>query len=215
MLFAQFYEDRMTSNRNRQFTGIEASSNFRKHTSGNPVQRRLIGRFHARAAGMLADLQVRRVLDAGCGEGFGMRSVLAAHPNAIGMDQQIEALQVARHISPSNIFSVGDLLALPFQDSEFDLVICLEVLEHIEQPERALSELCRVSNRWLLLSVPHEPLFRGANFLRGKNMHDWGNDPGHVNHWSARGFAQFVARQCRIVDQRQSFPWTLALCQKK
>jgi hypothetical protein len=58
-------------------------------------------------------------------------------------------------------------------------------------------------------------LFRGANFLRGKNMHAWGNDPGHVNHWSARGFAQFVARQCQIVEQRQSFPWTLVLCRKR
>jgi SAM-dependent methyltransferase len=204
----------MTLNRNPQFTGIETSSNFRKHTSGNPVQRRLIERFHKIASSMLYHLPVRRVLDAGCGEGFGMRNVLANHPNAIGMDQQIEALQVARHVSPGNIFSVGDLLALPFQDSEFDLVICLEVLEHIEQPERALSEICRVSNKWMLLSVPHEPLFRGANFLRGKNMHDWGNDPGHVNHWSARSFAQFVRRQCPIIEQRQSFPWTLVLCQK-
>jgi hypothetical protein len=65
------------------------------------------------------------------------------------------------------------------------------------------------------LSVPHEPLFRGANFLRGKNMQDWGNDPGHVNHWSAQGFAQFVGQQCRVVEQRQSFPWTLVLCQSR
>jgi 2-polyprenyl-3-methyl-5-hydroxy-6-metoxy-1,4-benzoquinol methylase len=205
----------LTSNINPQLTGIEASSNFRKHTSGNPLQRRLIGQFHATASGMLHNLPVRRVLDAGCGEGFGMRNVLAEHPHTIGMDREVEALQVARHISPGNSFSVGDLLALPFRDREFDLVVCLEVLEHIERPERALSELYRVSNSWMLLSVPHEPLFRGANFLRGKNMHDWGNDPGHVNHWSARGFARFVAQHCRIIAQRQSFPWTLVLCQKR
>src|SRR5215211_4047504 len=102
----------MTSKINQQFTGIEASSNFRKHTSGNLVQRRLIERFHKTASAMLDHLPVRRVLDAGCGEGFDMRNVLADHPNTVGMDQRIEALQVARYVSPGNIFSVGDLLAL-------------------------------------------------------------------------------------------------------
>jgi 2-polyprenyl-3-methyl-5-hydroxy-6-metoxy-1,4-benzoquinol methylase len=191
---------------------IVESSNYRKHTSSNLLQRWLIQRFHHSAAAMLQGISARTVLDAGCGEGFGMRSVLARHGYSFGVDQSLEALRIAQHISPEKAFSAGDLLHLPFGNRSFDLIMCLEVLEHIERPQRALAELCRISNGWLLLSVPHEPFFRGANFLRGKNVQAWGNDPGHINHWSARGFATFVSQQCQIVKQQQSFPWTLILC---
>jgi 2-polyprenyl-3-methyl-5-hydroxy-6-metoxy-1,4-benzoquinol methylase len=191
----------------------EISSNYRKHTSGNPLQLALIARFHSAVAALAAQTTARRVLDAGCGEGFGMRTAIAPRfPQVVGLDLSRESLRAAHTIAPEASFTCGSLLELPFPDHSYDLVVCLEVLEHLDDPGAGLAELCRVSGEWLLLSVPHEPLFRGANFLRGKNLRRWGNDEGHVNHWSARGFAQFVARRCRIVAQRQSFPWTIVLC---
>ncbi|HMQ30101.1 MAG TPA: methyltransferase domain-containing protein [Chloroflexaceae bacterium] len=191
------------------------SSNLRKHTSPNPLQRLLLDRFHETAAGLL-DLAApapRRILDAGCGEGFAMRAVLAHTPAAvIGLDGSAGAVRVAAGLNPGHAFAAGDLYALPFPDRSFDVVVCMEVLEHLEEPARGLRELCRVSARWLLLSVPDEPLFRGANFLRGKNVAAWGNDPGHVNHWSAAGFLRFVGVYAAVVASRTSFPWTIALC---
>ncbi len=195
-------------------TADYTSSNLRKHTSPNPLQRWLLQRFHHTAAELVARSATRNILDAGCGEGFGIRSVLA-HSDAtpvIGLDGSVGALRIARHLHPRRSFAAGDLLDLPFPDRSFELVMCMEVLEHLDQPAAGLAELCRVSSRWLLLSVPNEPLFRGANFLRGKNVRAWGNDPGHVNHWSARAFLRFVAAQCHIETWRTSFPWTLALC---
>jgi SAM-dependent methyltransferase len=200
---------------NTQTVDSYSSSNLSKHTSSNPLQQYLLGRFHARATGLLALVEPapRCVLDAGCGEGFAMQAVLGPlNIRVIGLDGSAGALQIAGKLNPSSGFSAGDLFALPFPDQSFDLVVCMEVLEHLSDPHRGLKELCRVSAGWLLLSVPNEPFFRGANFLRGKNMHDWGNDPGHVNHWSARGFTRFIADSCRIVASTTSFPWTLALC---
>ncbi|HMO56372.1 MAG TPA: class I SAM-dependent methyltransferase [Roseiflexaceae bacterium] len=192
-----------------------ASSNFRKHTSGNPIQRLLIERFHHTIAELAGTTDAQRVLDAGCGEGFGMRTALEPQfPQITGLDLSHESLSFAHQQSPATSFICGSMFQLPFANGAFDLVVCLEVLEHLDDPEAGLAELCRVSHHWLLLSVPHEPLFRGANFLRGKNMHAWGNDEGHVNHWSARGFARFVSRRCTIVSRRQSFPWTIVLCRK-
>lgn len=191
------------------------SSNLRKHTNPNPVQRLLLDRFHEVAASLL-DLVVpapRRILDAGCGEGFAMRAVLAATPaEVVGLDGSPGALRMAAALNPGRAFAAGDLYALPFSDRSFDLVVCMEVLEHLEEPARGLRELCRVSARWLLLSVPDEPLFRGANFLRGKNLRAWGNDPGHVNHWSAASFLRFVGVHAAVTASRTSFPWTIALC---
>jgi SAM-dependent methyltransferase len=192
-----------------------SSSNLRKHTSSNPLQQYLLGRFHSQATMLLrkVDPTPRRVLDAGCGEGFAMQAVLGTlRAEVIGLDGSPGALQVAGRINPGSDFSAGDLFALPFPDRSFDLVVCMEVLEHLSDPQRGLAELGRVSADWLLLSVPNEPLFRGANFLRGKNIQDWGNDPGHVNHWSARSFAHFIQDSCRIIEITTSFPWTLALC---
>lgn len=189
------------------------SSNLRKHTNANPIQRWLLNRFHLTATGLLHTVDAATVLDAGCGEGFAMREVLArTDARIVGLDGSVGALQVASALNPARSFTAGDLLELPFPGKSFELVVCMEVLEHLDHPERGLAELCRVSGRWLLLSVPNEPLFRGANFLRGKNVRAWGNDPGHINHWSSRAFVQFAERQCRVVAWQRSFPWTIALC---
>lgn len=192
------------------------SSNFKKHTSQNPLQRLLIDNFHRTAANLYNRTHPQVVLDAGCGEGFGIQHVMQ-HGNAkiVGLDNNIEALDLAQRNHQHHNFTSGSLHDLPFPTMSFDLVVCMEVLEHLEDPAKGLTELLRVSRQWLLLSVPHEPFFRGANFLRGKNMTTWGNDPGHVNHWSARGFAHFVRRHTYIIEQKQSFPWTLILCEKK
>jgi SAM-dependent methyltransferase len=192
-----------------------SSSNLRKHTSQNPLQRLLLERFHETAGQLLAMAAPapRRILDAGCGEGFAMRAVLGATGAAlVGLDGSADAVRVAEALNPGRSFAAGDLYALPFPSGSFDLVVCMEVLEHLDEPARGLRELCRVSAGWLLLSVPHEPLFRGANFLRGKNLRAWGNDPGHVNHWSHQGFLRFVAPHARVAAARRSFPWTLTLC---
>src|SRR5690606_33175711 len=141
-----------------------------------------------------------------CGEGFAMRAVLGnLVSQTVGLDGSPGALRLARQLNPGHRFAAGDLLDLPFPDRSFDLVVCMEVLEHLDDPESGLAELCRVSAGWLLLSVPNEPLFRGANFLRGKNVGAWGNDPGHVNHWSARAFRRFVSTQAEVVAWRTSF----------
>jgi len=195
--------------------GEYTSSNLRKHTSGNPLQRALLDRFHRAAAGLLAHVRPapRHILDAGCGEGFAMQAVLGGlGAPVVGLDGSPGALRVAERLNPGRRFAAGDLLDLPFPARSFDLVVCMEVLEHLDDPAAGLAELCRVSAGWLLLSVPNEPLFRGANFLRGKNVLAWGNDPGHVNHWSAGAFRRFASRHCTILASRTSFPWTLALC---
>jgi 2-polyprenyl-3-methyl-5-hydroxy-6-metoxy-1,4-benzoquinol methylase len=192
---------------------VDTSGNLQKHTNPNPLQRWLIQRFHRQAAALLAHTTARTLLDAGCGEGFAMRELLHDNPAlVVGLDNRPHALHAAHTLNPRRTFAAGSIFETPFPDKSFDLVICTEVLEHLPDPAAGLAELRRVSGGWLLLSVPHEPLFMAANFLRGKNVRAWGNDPEHINHWSARGFVRFVARQCPVIYWRKSFPWTLVLC---
>ncbi len=88
----------------------------------------------------------RDVLDAGCGVGWG--TVLLAESGArtaVGMDIDQRALASARARADGKAeFVRGDLVALPFDDGTFDLVVCFEAIEHVEQPLQVMDEIHRV-----------------------------------------------------------------------
>ena len=193
------------------------SSNYRKHTSGNPLQRVLIGRFHRSLLERVDALAPESFLDAGCGEGFVSRLLLARRPGLrlTGIEWSPQAVAIAAGRNPTGQFVVGDVTALPFADNAFDVVGCFEVLEHLQGdgPERALAEYARVARRAVVLSVPHEPYFSLANAARGKNLgvRPRGSDPDHVNFWSRQAFAAQVGRHLDVVWLGGSFPWTLCV----
>jgi len=190
------------------------SSNLQKHTSSNPLQKRLIDAFHRAVTGHIPPTP-GKLLEVGCGEGFALRAVVveSCPLTSVGLDIEAGALEWARNLSPRSALVCGNALALPFPADSFDVVMCLEVLEHLEDPAPAIEELLRVCRGSLILSVPWEPWFRLANFLRGKNLARWGDDPGHVQHWSSRGFGRFVETRCDVLSSRVSWPWTIVCCQ--
>ena len=102
-------------------------------------------------------------------------------------------------------------------ENKYDLVVCSEVLEHMEDPERALQnvkELC-VENGFILLSVPQEPIWRICNMARGKYWKDLGNTPGHIQHWTKSEFCRMVVdNDMKIVSVKTPFPWTMVLAKK-
>jgi ubiquinone/menaquinone biosynthesis C-methylase UbiE len=99
-------------------------------------------------------------------------------------------------------------------DASFDLVIILEVLEHLQFPDQALAELCRVSKKYCIISVPNEPLWRILNMARGAYWYEFGNSPGHVNHWSKAGINRLVSKHFKVLKVTTSIPWTLLLARK-
>ena len=121
-------------------------------------------------------------------------------------------LAIAGQRLPDASLSVANLLELPFADDQFDLVLCLEVLEHLPDPAAGLAELARVSGRDIVVSVPHEPWFRLGSLARGKYLKTWGNHPEHVNHWNPRSLREFLATQVEVVEVKSSTPWLIARC---
>ena len=71
-------------------------------------------------------------------------------------------------IYPHQIFADADGENLPFKDKEFDYVICNQVLEHVENPEKFISEQCRVASRGYM----ETPSLLGE-FLFPKKSHRW------------------------------------------
>jgi len=110
-----------------------------------------------------------------------------------------------------------DAEKVSFADDSFDAVICCEVLEHVEHPEKAVAELYRILHKGgvALVSVPHEPIWRMLNMARFKYVKDLGNTPGHLNHWTRGEFKKFVRQAGFSVKQDKSpFPWTMLLLEK-
>jgi len=94
-------------------------------------------------------------------------------------------------------------------DNEFDSILLLEVLEHLEDPAAALREIFRVARHSVVVSVPNEPLWRILNFMRGKYWSDWGNTPGHINHWSRAEFISLISQFGEIISVHSPKPWTI------
>jgi SAM-dependent methyltransferase len=193
---------------------LSRHGNRQKHLNPNPIQRFLLNRFHQKIAALVQQSEATSFLDVGCGEGFVinyLRQVNAAG-QAIGGDFDAEALLWGRaHVRHQSRLVNFDLHRLPFPDNSFPLVINLEVLEHLPDSRVGLRELARVSSEYVLLSVPHEPFFRGANFLRGKHVKALGNDPEHMHNYTGRAFRQMVGGVVDIVWHGYRFPWQIAL----
>lgn len=191
------------------------TSNYRKHTSDNPIQRMLINRFHKKISGIVTDLRPRTLLDAGCGEGFVDEILLTAMPDLqiTGFDVLEDSVKLARLRNPRSTFSTGDIYNIDHPDNSFDMVVAFEVLEHLHRPEKGLAEMVRVASDYVVLSVPHEPFFCLANAARGKNLdiNPRGSDPDHRNFWSRQAFGDFVSRQLDVVKLTGSFPWTICV----
>lgn len=194
----------------------QAYGNWQKYQSKNPIQRALIKRFLEEMRSLIEPLPVRHLLDAGCGEAFILSMLRQARPDlevAVGIDIDSDALGRGHDLSPAVPLMEADILHLPYRTDSFDVVICAEVLEHLTHPEEALAELCRVSRKYCLVSVPHEPFFRLSNLLRGKSVSRLGNDIEHHQNWSLAGFTSFLKDQLDVEIVKRSFPWQIALGQ--
>ena len=191
------------------------SNNLRKWEYGNRLYQWVLGRYLDRMALQVRALTPRRVLDAGCGEGFVYRGLRARGVTSAeweGVDLSAGAVAFAAQRSPDATWLAADLRRLPQPDGHADLVLCSQVLEHIPQPEVVLHELARVSARWLLVSVPLEPVFRGLCALTVAT--GVGADPGHVNFWSPGRFRSFLEPVGRLRHWERTSVYQIALVER-
>ena len=101
---------------------------------------------------------------------------------------------------------------LPFADNEFEMATAIEVLEHVPEPATRSPRWRACAERYLLVSVPREPLWRGLNMARGAYWKDLGNTPGPRQPLvQARVRQGALAPVGKVVEARSPFPWTMLL----
>jgi 2-polyprenyl-3-methyl-5-hydroxy-6-metoxy-1,4-benzoquinol methylase len=196
--------------------GTVTGNTYDKYGSTNPVVRRLMAGFESTLDELFERADPRSLLDVGCGEGVLVHrwaQQLGAQRRVVGIDLDDPQLHAewAKRTAPNLDYRVMKAENLPFSDGEFDVATAIEVLEHVPDPAHTVAEMARVASRWLLVSVPREPLWRALNMARGAYLRDLGNTPGHLNHWSKRSFVRLLAQHGEVVEARSPFPWTMVL----
>jgi 2-polyprenyl-3-methyl-5-hydroxy-6-metoxy-1,4-benzoquinol methylase len=194
---------------------VPTGNTFDKYGSTNPVVRRLMTGFHGALDELWTEAAPESILDVGCGEGVLTHewAERLGEGRIVGIDLHDPKLQAewATRQRPNLEYRAEEATNLSFADDEFDMACAIEVLEHVPEPEQTLSEMARVARRWLLVSVPREPMWRMLNMARGAYLRDLGNTPGHVNHWSKVGFCSLLQNYGKVHEVRKPFPWTMVL----
>ena len=201
----------------RKQDGVVIGNAYDKYGSRNPIVRWIMRGFGDALSELVGRAAPSSVHEIGCGEGFWVLDWNRRGLTARGTDFSSEAIRLARLNAVeqgilTDLFGVRSIYDLERDRDGADLVVCCEVLEHLERPDEALRALQRVVGSYLIVSVPREPIWRLLNLARGKYVADLGNTPGHIQHWSTRAFTRLMTRYFELVEVRTPLPWTMALC---
>lgn len=194
--------------------GIVVGTAGNKFTTRNPLARYLLQMFDNAIVEIVRSVPATNILEIGCGEGHVTQllfkntdaKILATDISKSIIDQTSKILKNER-IN----FQVGQLETLKCEHHP-DLIVCCEVLEHLPDPAVGLHSLSSFEANWYLLSVPREPIWCAMNMARGAYLSNWGNSPGHLQHWSKRGFVRLVSQYFEVVQAKSPLPWTVLLC---
>jgi 2-polyprenyl-3-methyl-5-hydroxy-6-metoxy-1,4-benzoquinol methylase len=129
----------------------------------------------------------KRVLDAGCGAGYGSAELADVAERVTGIDIAPEAVEYARaHYALHNLsFEQASCTQLPFADGAFGLVVAFEVIEHLENWRDFLQEVRRVlaPAGQLIVSTPNRLYYTESRGTQGAN-------PFHVHEFDFEEFTQ-------------------------
>jgi SAM-dependent methyltransferase len=184
---------------------------FDKYGARNPLVRFVVGRYLNTLYRLLEKDAFSSLLDAGCGEGEIVQRIVDRYSphRLVGVDLDPHLIARLNQLYPEHQFTARSLTTYLDKQS-YDVVLCLEVLEHIPEYRDALSSLAALSARRYIISVPNEPFFRAANLARLKYLRRIGNTPGHVNNFSYYRFRQMLREAfpgC-VVKTRLCYIWT-------
>jgi 2-polyprenyl-3-methyl-5-hydroxy-6-metoxy-1,4-benzoquinol methylase len=193
-----------------------AGNVYDKYGTRNPVERRLVGNFLDDVRQLAARSGAPEAHEVGCGEGELSLMLAREGIRMRGSDVSAEVVEEARRRADAAgldvAYRAAPIESLSAPEDAAELVVCCEVLEHLDDPEAGLERLASLARPWLLVSVPREPLWRALNLARLKYVSELGNTPGHLGHWSRNGFLAFLRSRVEVVEARSPLPWTIALC---
>ncbi len=200
--------------------GMVVGNIYDKYGSRNPIVRWIMKGFADTLTIMVAKASPQTIHEIGCGEGYWVLNWIRQGIKARGSDFSKAVISLAcenaqsHGVSPA-VFTAKSIYDLEPGHDSADLIVCCEVLEHLENPHAGLAALQSIAKDYLILSVPHEPLWCFLNLARGKYLNSLGNTPGHIQHWSTGTFTDLANQYFNVVEVKTPLPWSILLCRTK
>jgi len=198
---------------------LEKNSNtpvrYDKEGTKNPIAKAIYNNYKLSLSRLIQNQEINSILEIGCGGGEILEHIHSLENlelNLVGVDIDKNIIHQAKNKYSYIDFRCEDGYNLSFSDNNFDLVLVLEVLEHVKDVQLIINEAKRVSKKYLIFSVPREPLWRILNIFRGAHIFTLGNTPGHINHWGSRQFVKLISNTFHIHTILKPLPWTMILC---
>lgn len=200
--------------------GIVVGNAYDKYGAKNPIVRWIMKGFDDALSDLVRKAAPRTIHEVGCGEGYWVLSWNRQGIQARGSDFSEKVIGLARENAQAQGISPDAFEARSIYDIQpgwdgADLIVCCEVLEHLEDPEAGLAALQNVTSSNIILSVPREPIWCALNLARGKYIGSLGNTPGHIQHWSSGAFVRLVSRYFDVIEVKKPLPWTMLLARAK
>jgi len=212
----------MKKNKHIVEKGIIAGNVYNKNISKNIFVQSIMKRFYDSLWKLISMTNANEIHEVGCGEGYLTFMLAQSGIKVKASDFSCQIIEKAKnHISKMdkelNInFKVASIYDLKSPIDSAELVICSEVLEHLEFPEQALRKLAELAKPYLLISVPREPLWQIVNMMRLKYLFDFGNTPGHIQHWSKKKFLKLISNNdIEVLKVLTPFLWIMVLCRQQ
>jgi len=135
------------------------------------------------------------IVDIGCGEGVTLEKIHRLFPErkVVGIDTLPENVDICKRHGCRAV--QGDVNNLPFLSKSIDFVLFMEVIEHLEHPEKAIQEIRRilVPGGRLVIVFPNDRVFKIARTLTLR-FREAAYDPGHVRQWTPHDTRDLLKR---------------------
>ena len=196
---------------------IPVGNYYNKYKSKNFIEQIIMRNFFKKFNLLLGNIKPKNILEIGCGEGYISKYVYdffkgEVKIEAIDIDKNI--IEQAQKTYPNIEFSVNSIYSLP-TDKKYDLIILSEVLEHLDNIPEALKKVKEIFQKFVIITIPNEPIWRILNILRLKYLKDFGNTPGHIQHFNKKSIVKVLNNYFNILRIFTPMPFIEILCEVK